>query len=224
MEKVAAQQDLEAAMTFLLPLVSFVTESSCHEATAALLNALREALEGQEAAARRAQELKAMNPLELVKRLTPGRGVNRGGGGGGGGGGGAGPTRPAPAAPQFALASTGAGSKAAPDKAAAPKVAPPPPPAQAAGKSKTHKKRARKITEKAKRGDKEEEKEEYVEEVDGKAARPVRKQKLALQPWSPDEGERWNVREVRGMTWHACELGLTGAVPHRGGYVQLRRG
>ncbi len=70
-----ARQSLEALMTTLLPLVSFVSGKSCEEALPVLTVLLREALETQEASSKRAAELKSMKAKDLLSLLTPQRGV-----------------------------------------------------------------------------------------------------------------------------------------------------
>ncbi len=73
MDQAFAQQDLEAVMANLLPLVSFVSTRSCEESSLVLLKLLGEALEGQEASSKRGAELKTLKVKDLLNRLTPGR-------------------------------------------------------------------------------------------------------------------------------------------------------
>ncbi len=66
MDQAVAQQNLEAVMTNLLPLVSFVNGKSCVEATLVLVNLLEEALDAQEASTKRAVDLKTMKAKDLL--------------------------------------------------------------------------------------------------------------------------------------------------------------
>ncbi len=71
MNQAVSQQNLEAVMTNLLPLVSFVNGKNCDDATAVLLKLLVEALDAQEASLKRAADLKTMNAKDLLSLLTP---------------------------------------------------------------------------------------------------------------------------------------------------------
>ncbi len=71
MDQAVAQQNLEAVMTNLLPLVSFVNGKSCVEATLVLVNLLEEALDAQEASSKRAGDHKTMKAKDLLSFLTP---------------------------------------------------------------------------------------------------------------------------------------------------------
>ncbi len=71
MDQAVAQQNLEAVMTNLLPLVSFVNGKSCVEATIVLANLLEEALDAQEASSKRAVDLKTMKAKDLLSFLSP---------------------------------------------------------------------------------------------------------------------------------------------------------
>ncbi len=62
MEQVVAQQNLRAAIVAVMPLLSFASAGSCEDATATLINLLKEALEGSA----RATKLKSMCPRDLV--------------------------------------------------------------------------------------------------------------------------------------------------------------
>jgi hypothetical protein len=67
MDHLIAQRDLEAVATSLLPLVPFMSGKSCEEGTSALVKLLREGLEAQEAASKRADELKNLTPKTLME-------------------------------------------------------------------------------------------------------------------------------------------------------------
>ncbi len=61
-----AQHDLAAVVMWLLPLVRFISGKSCEEGTSAVVKLLGEALEVQEAASKRAGELKNLKPKSLM--------------------------------------------------------------------------------------------------------------------------------------------------------------
>jgi hypothetical protein len=67
MDHLLAQHDLEAVMTSLLPLIPFMSGKSCEDGTSALVRLLREGLEAQEAASKRADELKNLTPKTLLE-------------------------------------------------------------------------------------------------------------------------------------------------------------
>jgi hypothetical protein len=71
MDHLLAQHDFEVVVTSLVPLIPFMSGKSCEEGTSALVKILREVLETQEAASKRAEELKNLEPKSLVELLTP---------------------------------------------------------------------------------------------------------------------------------------------------------
>jgi hypothetical protein len=78
MHHVLAQHDLEVVMTNLLPLLPFVSGKGCEEGTMVLVRLLGEALESQEAASKRADELKQLKPRGLMELFTPEKGAAAG--------------------------------------------------------------------------------------------------------------------------------------------------
>jgi hypothetical protein len=70
MDHLIAQHDFEAVATSLLPLVPFMSGKSCEEGTGALVKLLSEGLEMQEAACKRADELKSLEPKTLLDLFT----------------------------------------------------------------------------------------------------------------------------------------------------------
>jgi hypothetical protein len=171
-----AQQDLEAAMQHLLPLVAFASERSCEEATEALVRCLREAVAGEQQTTQRAVELKGMNPPQLLNHLTPGRVAARA------------PVAAPPPPPQFSavVAAVKTVAVKTPRPPAHPVARSPAPAVRVPEEEEEEtsarpKKRERKPSEKLK------EKEVVVASST---------KKLALQPWSPDGRAGWAVREV----------------------------
>ena len=74
MHHLLAQHDLEVVVSNLLPLIPFVSGKSCEEGTRVLVSLLGEALEAQEAASARADELKQLKPKGLMELFTPEKG------------------------------------------------------------------------------------------------------------------------------------------------------
>ncbi len=74
MHHLLAQHDFEVVLKNLLPLVPYVSGGSCEEGTKVLVRLLGEALEAQEAASRRADELKKLKPRGLMDLFTPEKG------------------------------------------------------------------------------------------------------------------------------------------------------
>jgi hypothetical protein len=74
MNRLLAQRDLEVMMTNLLPLLPVVSRKSCEAGTNMLAGLLGEALEAQEAASKRTDDLKQMNHKGLMELFTPEKG------------------------------------------------------------------------------------------------------------------------------------------------------
>jgi hypothetical protein len=74
MKRLLAQHDLEAMMTSLSPLLPLVSRKSCEAGTTVLAGLLGEALEAQEAASKRTDDLKQLQPKGLMALFTPEKG------------------------------------------------------------------------------------------------------------------------------------------------------
>jgi hypothetical protein len=74
MNRLLAQRDLEAMMTSLAPMLPLVSRKSCEAGANVLAGLLGEALEAQEAASKRTDELKQMKPEGLMELFTPEKG------------------------------------------------------------------------------------------------------------------------------------------------------
>jgi hypothetical protein len=74
MKRLLAQHDLEAMMTSLSPLLPLVSRKGCEAGTTVLAGLLGEALEAQEAASKRSDDLKQLQPKGLMELFTPEKG------------------------------------------------------------------------------------------------------------------------------------------------------
>jgi hypothetical protein len=71
MHHLIAQHDFEVMVKNVLPLIPFVSGPSCEEGTKVLVRLLGEALESQDAALKRADELKKLKPKGLMELFKP---------------------------------------------------------------------------------------------------------------------------------------------------------
>jgi hypothetical protein len=74
MRQLLAQRDLEVVMTSLSPLLPLVGRKGCEEGSKVLAGLLGEALEAQEAASKRTDDLKQLQPKGLMELFTPEKG------------------------------------------------------------------------------------------------------------------------------------------------------
>jgi hypothetical protein len=74
MHHLLAQHDFEVMVKNILPLIPFVSGPSCEEGTKVLVRLLGEALESQDAASKRADELMKLKPKGLMELFKPDEG------------------------------------------------------------------------------------------------------------------------------------------------------